>query len=258
MSIPQITSIIFGSGKPLVLLHPFPLSHHFWDDLPVLSGYQLILPDFPGFGVSPLAEKGLNLTEAAQGLENHLNQKGIHEPVIVVGISMGGYWAMEFIRQFSSRVAKVLFVSTRPGKDKPEAKQNRLKMANRVEKEGVNFLAPIMIPGLIGKTTLSTKPQVVNHLNNWIQTTNPAAIALAQRAMAERQDQTDLMPLLKTKVWILAGLEDSLIPSIEAESMAKAIPGSQLRILDNVGHLIPLEDPNRFQNILEEFLSGPA
>jgi 3-oxoadipate enol-lactonase len=255
MSIPQITSITLGSGKPLILLHPFPLSHHFWDDLMVPSGYQFILPDFPGFGVSPLAPKGLNLAEAAQGLENHLIQKGIQEPIILSGISMGGYWAMEFIRQFQSRVTKVLFVSTRPGQDKPEAKQNRLKMADRVEKEGVDFLAPIMIPGLVGKTTLATKPKIVNRLSDWIKTTNPAAIALAQRAMAERQDQTNLMPRLKTKVWVLAGLEDTLIPSTEADSMAKVIPGSQLLVLDSVGHLIPLEDPNRFQKILEKFLS---
>jgi len=167
---------------------------------------------------------------------------------------MGGYWAMEFIRQFPHRIEKILFISTRPGLDKPEAKQNRLKMADRAEKEGVGFLAEAMIPGLLGKMTLANKPGVVDRLREWIQATNPAAVALAQRAMAERRDQTGLMPQLRAKTWIVAGLEDALIASTEAEAMAKAIPGSQLRLLDGVGHLVPIEDPGRFHKILEEFL----
>jgi 3-oxoadipate enol-lactonase len=258
MALPQLKSHQLGLGKPMVLLHAFPLSHSLWSGLMPIPGFELILPDFPGFGDSPLAPPGLSLAETARSLESHLVQKGIEGPVILGGISMGGYWAMEFIRQFPQRVEKILFISTRPGLDKPEAKQNRLKMADRVEKEGVAFLAPAMIPGLLGKTTLAVKPEISRRLTDWIQTTNPAAVALAQRAMADRREQTDLMPLLKTKTWVLAGLEDALIPYSEAESMAKAIPGSQIHLLDGVGHLLPLEDPGRFQKVLEEFLSEPA
>ncbi len=191
-------------------------------DLTPPPGFQLILPDFPGFGNSPLATGGLSLSEAAQGLENHLNRQGIDGPIVLGGIYMGGYWAMEFIRQFPHRVARILFVSTRPGSDKPEAKQNRLKMADRVEKEGVSFLPAAMIPGLLGRTSLAKKPGLADRLTDWIQKTNPDAVALAQRAMAERLDQTGLMAGLKAKTWVVAGLEDALIPSTEAETMAKS------------------------------------
>ncbi len=258
MSVPQLESYQLGFGKPVVLLHAFPLSNQLWMYLTPPPGFQLILPDFPGFGNSPLAPAGLSLVEAAQGLENHLIQKGIHEPVILGGISMGGYWAMEFIRQFPHQVDKVLFVSTRPGLDKPEARQNRLKMADRVEKEGVGFLAEAMIPGLLGKSTLTKKPLAAKRLTDWIQKTDPAAVALAQRTMADRRDQTGLMAGLKVKTWVVAGLEDALIPSTEAETMAKTIPGSNLRLLEGVGHLVPLEDPAGFQKILDGFLSEPA
>lgn len=164
MAVPHINSSTLGSGKPVVLLHAFPLSHHIWSDLKPPPGFQLVLPDFPGFGNSPLTPPGLSMTEIAQSLENHLIAKGITGRIILSGISMGGYWAMEFIRQFPERVARVLLISTRPGLDKPEAKQNRLKMAERVEKEGIDFLSPAMIPGLLGKTTLVDRPGVVAQL----------------------------------------------------------------------------------------------
>lgn len=251
----KIVSTQAGSGKNLVLLHAFPLSHSLWKDLKPPAGYQLILPDFPGFGESPLAPVGLTLADAAQGLENHLRQKGINEPVILGGISMGGYWAMEYLRQFPQRVAKILFISTRPGADKPEGRQNRLNMADKVLQEGTEFMVKAMIPGLLGKTTLAEKPEVADQVSKWIRSTKPEAVALAQRAMAERRDQTGLLADLKVPTLILAGQEDALIPPSEAQAMAQDVFGSHLKLMDNVGHLIPIEDPAGFQKIVDDFLA---
>ena len=250
-----LSSVRRGSGKPLVLLHAFPLSHSIWQGLNPPAGYELILPDFPGFGQSALAPAGLTLAEAAMDLENHLQEKGIKEPIVLGGISMGGYWAMEYLRQFPQRVAKIIFISTRPGVDKPEGRQNRLNMAEKVLQEGTEFMVKAMIPGLLGKSTLSDKPEVADQVVKWIRATQPEAVALAQRAMADRRDQTGLLPALKVPTLILAGQEDALILPTEAESMAKAVPGSQLKVLDRVGHLIPIEDAAGFQKILDGFLA---
>ena len=254
MATPQIISIQVGSGKPLVLLHAFPLSCSIWKNLRPPTGCSLILPDFPGFGESPLAPKGLTLAEAAQGLENHLQQKGISGPIVLGGISMGGYWAMEYLRQFPQRVAKILFTSTRPGVDKPEGRQNRLNMADKVLQEGTEFLVKTMVPGLLGRTTLVEKPEVVDQVGQWIRATKPEAVALAQRAMADRRDQTDLLQGLKVPTLIVAGQEDTLISPTEAQAMAQAVSGSRLKVLERVGHLVPIEDPGGFQKIVNDFL----
>ncbi len=255
MSAPVIQSVATGTGKAIVLLHAFPLSHSIWKAIKPPLGHSLILPDFPGFGESPFAPSGLTLSDVAEGLENHLNQRGITDQVILGGISMGGYWAMEYLRRFPGRIAKVIFISTRPGLDKSETRQSRLNMAEKVLKEGTEFLIKDMVPGLLGKSTLSDKPGVVDQVSRWIRTTKPGAVALAQRAMAERRDQTDLMPTLRVPALIVAGREDALIPVSEAEAMAKAIPGSRIKILEHVGHLVPIEDPTRFQKIINEFLT---
>ncbi len=255
MAVPSLHSKVIGTGKPLVLLHAFPLSHQIWKNLKSPKGYSLILTDFPGFGGAPLAPEGLTLEMAAQSLENHLHELKIKGPISLGGISMGGYWAMEFLRQFPSQVNKALFISTRAGADKPEARENRLKMAEKVLKEGTEFMVAAMIPGLLGKTTLSEKPEVKDQVAQWIQGTSPEAVALAQRAMAVRRDQTSLLPALRVPTLILAGREDALIPVSESEAMAKVIRLSQLEILEGAGHLLPLEDPGSFQKILDRFLS---
>jgi 3-oxoadipate enol-lactonase len=242
--------------KMIVFLHAFPLSHLVWNQLKPIPGYQFVTPDFPGFGGTALANPGFTLEQAACNLERQLTQKKIQKPFTMAGISMGGYWAFEYYRQFSDQLDKLILISTKPGADKPEGRQNRLNMAERVEKEGISYLPEAMIPGLLGKTTLADKPAVKQQIADWITHTPSQAVASAQRAMADRRDQTNLLAQIKAKTLILAGREDALIPFVESEAMSKLIPNCRLQIIDQVGHLIPVEAPHEFQNSIEVFLKS--
>jgi pimeloyl-ACP methyl ester carboxylesterase len=249
-----LTSSTSRAPQAIVLLHAFPLSHLLWDQLEPIPGYQFIKPDFPGFSNEPLAAPGLTLELAAQQLERRLTDQKIPKPFVLAGISMGGYWAFEYYRQFPDQMSRLILISTKTSADKPEGRQNRLNMADRVEKEGISYLPEALIPGLLGKTTLADKPEVKHQVTDWINHTPPQAVALAQRAMANRRDQTALLSQIKTPTLIMAGREDSLIPSTEAEAMSQLIPNSQLKLIDQVGHLIPIESPQLFQKTLEKFL----
>jgi pimeloyl-ACP methyl ester carboxylesterase len=242
------------TDQVIVLLHAFPLSHELWNQLEPIPGYRFITPDFPGFGNEPLAASGLTLEQAAQHLERQLLAQNVNKPFVLAGISMGGYLAFEYCRQFPNRVDQLILISTRPGSDKPEGRENRLNMADKVEKEGVSYLPEAMIPGLLGKTTLAEKPEVKRQLIEWINHTSPHAVAIAQRAMANRRDQTDMLGQIKARTLIIAGQEDNLIAPTEATAMAKLIPKCQLKLLDQVGHLVPMESPKLFQKTIENFL----
>jgi pimeloyl-ACP methyl ester carboxylesterase len=258
LSFLKIQSQIIGTGKPIVLLHAFPLSHLIWRDLQPPPGYKLILPDFPGFGLSPLAKEGLTLEAAAKGLEKHLEELCVNEPFVLGGISMGGYWAMDYMRQFPEKIQSLILISTRPGQDKPENRMKRLEISDRVLKEGPEFLVDLMVPGLLGQSTRKGKPEVVNSISQWIRETDPKAIALAQRAMADRRDQTVTLNQFEAPTLIMAGKEDNLIPFTEAEAMSKQMNRSQVEFFDQVGHLVPLEGPKKFQTVLNQYLSLEA
>jgi pimeloyl-ACP methyl ester carboxylesterase len=240
-----------GQGKPFVLLHAFPLSHQMWRSLQPPVGIQFIFPDFPGFGLSPLPpEDPLDFTLLSRSLEAHLIDRGVQQPFGLGGISMGGYWAMEFARLFPNRIDQLLFISTRPGVDKPEARLNRLRMAEKVEKEGMAGVVDGMVPGLLGKTTLKGQAATTEFVGRWIKEASPKAVARAQRVMADRRDQTALLRTLQVRTHVWAGQEDALIPNTESQAMAESIPNCELKIFEGVGHLIPLEDPQAFQNAI--------
>ena len=88
MSSAPIQSIEIGNGQPIVLLHAFPLSHLVWKDIQPPPGYRFVLPDFPGFGSSPIAPEGFTLQEAAKGLQKYLEESGIKEPFLLGGLSI--------------------------------------------------------------------------------------------------------------------------------------------------------------------------
>ncbi len=242
-----------GIGQPIVLLHAFPLNHEMFS-LKEIDGYQIILPDFPGFGLSNMEMTDYSLETLAGSLKAQLDGfLGKPRPWILGGISMGGYLAFELIRQFPQSVSKLILISTRAGIDTPEARQNRLNMAENVLKSGIDNLVETMPQGLLGAATKASKPNVIQMVQNLIRQANPKAVSLAQRAMAQRRNQTSLLERIKQKTLILAGSEDILIQPAESKSMANSMPNGQLHLIEGVGHLIPVEAPELFENRIRGF-----
>ncbi len=250
---PEIRSRILGEGQPLVLLHAFPLDHGMWEGIP-WGGFRLIMADFPGFGLSPKGPDGMTLEQAADGLRKHLDASGITEPVLLAGCSMGGYWAMEFARQFPERVARLALISTKSGLDSPERRDKRLEIADRVLREGMGWYVQPLIESLLGPTFRQAAPGRVQELSRAIQGADPRAVAAAQRAMASRRDQTGFLRTCPARSRWFVGTEDSLTTVQEVKVMAQESNRSGYEAY-RCGHLIPIEMPRPLATSLIPFLT---
>ncbi len=243
-----------GTGKPLVLLHAFPLNQSMFSKVQI-PGYKMILPNFPGFGSQENLEI-YSFEKASDDLFETLNEFYIpSERMALGGISMGGYWAFEFLRKYPEKVSKLILISTRAGIDSPEGKMNRFDMIRKVEKEGIRYLPESLIPGLLGPPTIKFKPQIVGSVRKLIMMASSQGIVTAQKCMAERRDQSGFLSQIQVPALVIAGQEDPLIPISESKNMARCIPRSVLKTVEGVGHLIPMEDPDAFSKILSKFLS---
>jgi len=245
-----------GEGKPIVLLHAFPLSKTLFDDYRPPRGYALLTPDFPGFGDSPAVEGPFDLSDASESLRECLIGLVGTQPVILGGVSMGGYWTMEYLRLYPEQVEAAVFIATRAASDDPKAAQKRIDAAERVEKEGTGYLVPVMTPNLLGQTTLATNPKLVQRVQDAIRTAPPKGVAAAQRAMAVRRDQTDTLRALRVPSLWLSGVEDKFVNTSEAASNAALNALIRHIQVPRVGHLIPWEAPELFQSELNGFLAS--
>ncbi len=243
--------------KPtVVLVHAFPLSHVMWQAQidALASQSRVIAPDLPGFGGSARQAKP-SIPQMAQEIAALLDRLKITEPVFIGGLSMGGYVVFEFLRQFPQRVRALGLFSTRAAADSPEAREGRLKTAQKIQADGLQPFSKAILPKLLGKTTLESNPAAVRQVTDLILANKPEGVADALLAMADRRDSSDLLPAIRVPMLVVAGEQDSFIPPAEAEAMAAAIPGADLHVMKEAGHLLNLEQPVAFQQLIKQFLT---
>jgi pimeloyl-ACP methyl ester carboxylesterase len=174
---------------------------------------------------------------------------------VFCGISLGGYVAMEIVRQDPERVAGVALVDTKATADDDEARANRHRVAEQVLDSGsTEALARAMLPNLLGATTRNARPEVVERVRGWILEADPAGVALAQRAMAARPDSLADLAALAAPGLVLWGSEDALSSREQQDLMVDAMRDARFVEVPACGHLSAVEDPGAVTTALIAFL----
>jgi pimeloyl-ACP methyl ester carboxylesterase len=258
----ELAYIDRGAGRPLVLIHGFPLDHTMWSpQIDALSRYcRVIAPDLRGFGQSSLGNvdpaRGMALEQYADDVACLLDAMEVNEPVILAGFSMGGYIAWQFVRKHAQRLSALIACDTRAAADTDEARANRLKMADKIHEWGAARVAEMMGPKLFAPGTFEANPQIVQDLRAVVASTSPDAIAVAQRAMAARPDMTYLLERIKVPTIVIAGAADALIPPAEMQQIAAAIPDGQYVEIPYAGHMTTVENPDAVNAAFSSFIEG--
>jgi pimeloyl-ACP methyl ester carboxylesterase len=220
-----------------------------------LQNFRVIAPDFRGFGDSPMFEGEFSMAACAEDVADLVASLGIGQKVVLLGLSMGGYVAFEFVRRYPEMLCALILVGTQPAADSDAAKQARYETAEFVRREGTAALADRLIPRFLGKTTLASKPAVVETLRGMIESSSPEAIAQGSYGLASRCDSIPLLNEIKVPTLIIAGAEDAIIPSAQAETMHREIRDSQLVVVEQCGHLINLEQPKLLDRVVNDFMN---
>ena len=245
-----------GEGPAVVLLHAFPLDRSLYSDVvgPVAdAGWQVITPDLPGFGASPDIVPSID--DMASRVAELLDHLGVHSAV-VGGCSMGGYVAMAFASQYPNRTAGLVLIDTKGNADGDEARANRERIASQVETSGsTDALAVTQVDAMFSAHTKAHRPDVVAWLQRTIRAQAPAGVSAAQRAMADRAEQFEMLARLRVPVLCVRGTEDALSSAADHTRMAEAaVDGLDVTVAD-AGHLVPIEQPEAFCSRLLPFLA---
>jgi pimeloyl-ACP methyl ester carboxylesterase len=245
-----------GIGRPVVLIHGYPFNRSLWtEQIMVLSTrYRVIAPDLRGFGDSDAAPGTATMDLLARDVAQLLDHLEIPRAAIG-GLSMGGYVALAFYKQFPSRVRAFVLADTRAQADTEEAKQTRAQQAEKALSEGMAGIADAMLPKLLTPETVSKRPEIVKHVRDMMLRTKPEGAAAALRGMAERDDQTELLARITAPTLILVGAEDAITPVADSEMMNRAIAGSRLVVIENAGPVSNLERTEQFNDGLLSFLN---
>lgn len=243
-----------GSGKPVILLHGFPLDGRIWAGQAdrLAERYRVIVPDLPGFGQSTAA-KPFSIQSMAQDVRQ-LARELDALPCAVAGLSMGGYVALAWSKLCPTDIAALMLVDTKPQADSAEARQNRNRMIELAGSGGSLAIADEMIKSLLAPQVLSNDPDTVQRLRQMIEHQPPQTIQWALAAMRDREDLADFVTSIADPTLIVVGEKDQLTTPDMARALQETISQSQLKIIPDAGHLTPLERPQETADALRRFL----
>lgn len=241
---------------PVLWIHGYPLGSQLWDlqvdDLADIA--RMISPDLRGFGESPSTDPPYSLELFSADCLRLLDHVGISGPVVVGGLSMGGYIALDFYRRYPERVMGLILAATRAGADSPEGQAGRDKAAGVASAEGVGAIAEGMLPKLMAPDTYERQPDLVEFVLDMMLSSSVEGVVGALAAMRDRPDATALLPEIDVPTLVIHGEEDQLIPSSEAQITESGIPGATLILIPGAGHLPNLEQPDLFNEAVRKYL----
>jgi 3-oxoadipate enol-lactonase len=245
-----------GNGSPVVLVHGFPLDHTMWNaQIDALSeDYRVIAPDLRGFGGSGVSEGTVTMQQFADDLAGLLEALEVDEPVVLCGLSMGGYVALQFCQHHASRLCGLILCDTRALSDTPEVAAARREMAERVLREGPAPLVEQMMPRLFAEATIRDQPQLVDSLRRVMMAADPKGIAAAARGMAQRPDMVSRLGQIDCPTLVIVGQWDAISTPEEMRAIARAIPHARLVEIAGCGHMSPVERPAELSAAMLEFL----
>lgn len=245
-----------GTRTPLLFIHGYPLNRHLWDEqVSELSDIARVLaPDLRGHGGSTAVTGPYSMDLHAEDCQAFLDALRVTQPVVLCGLSMGGYVAFAFYRKYPGRVAGFILAATRAGAEAPEGKANRDKAMALAREEGVGAIAASMLPKMLAPKTYSAKPQLVARVKAMMEGTPLEGVLGDLAGLRDRPDSTPTLAAIDRPTLILHGADDQLIPASEAEVMRARIRGSELKIIPDAGHLLNMEQPEVFNDTAREFL----
>jgi 3-oxoadipate enol-lactonase len=244
------------SDKKILFLNGLTQSTIAWEFtiLPLLNDYHIILMDFVFQGKSSVAEKHRSFDEHAQDVFGLINTL-IRKPVSIVGISYGSLVAQHLAVNYPAAIDKLVLVSSFAHKT-PLYKSIELSWKNALKIGGYELLLDVMLPYVIGQSYFENPFIPIETLKSMRKDLQPepSSILKLMQATEERPDYLNALTKVIATTLIIQGRNDLLFPIYCASAISEAISKSRLEIIEQCGHTINLEAPQKLSSLIIEFV----
>jgi 3-oxoadipate enol-lactonase len=229
--------------KNIVFLHAFPLNSKMWKyQAENLREFNIYLVDYQNL----LKE---NLKDFADFVYQFLNENKI-ERAIFVGLSMGGYIIFQMVRYYKNFIEGIVLANTKASADSLELRNKRFELIKRIENEGIEFL----IDEYLEKFLKNRNKEKEEMIRNMILEAKKESLISSLKALANRESSIEILKEIEVPTLIISSTDDTLTTIEDAKIMNKYIKNSKLIIFENCAHLSNLEYPEKFNNVIRNFI----
>jgi len=233
---------------PILWIHGFPLSSAMFEPQKRIAGYRHLCPDLRGFGSAEPPRGETSMASYSRDLLDYLDREHV-ERCVLAGFSMGGYIAMQMLRDAPQRFAALLLLDTRETADTDEGRANRLKQAEEVARSGTKSVIDAMLPKMVAQDAYR------NDVRRIMETASPDGVIAALKAMASRPDSAETLRNAQMPAFIIVGDRDEITPPRDAERMVSLLPNAEMAPIARAAHMANFEASEQVNNIFAAFLA---
>lgn len=171
----------------------------------------------------------------------------------LAGLSMGGYLALEIALRAPERVERLALLDTSARADDPDQLERRKALIQLAQRGKFKGVTPRLMPLLISARRLADTT-LTGSVMAMAERVGQAAFVRQQKAIMTRPDRRASLDRITCPTLVLCGLDDALTPPDLSRETAAGIPGAELVLLEDCGHLATLEQPEQVTAALERWL----
>jgi pimeloyl-ACP methyl ester carboxylesterase len=173
----------------------------------------------------------------------------------LAGLSMGGYAAFEIMRQAPERVTRLALLDTGARADTPEQTTRRKDLIALADRGEFNAVSPRLLPLFVHESRLNDGP-LISDVTAMADSVGKDAFLRQQKAIMGRLDSRPDLSRVDCPTLVLCGREDVLTPPDLSEEISALIPGADLILIGDCGHLSTMERPEAVNAALASWLAA--
>ena len=171
----------------------------------------------------------------------------------MAGLSMGGYVALEVMRQAPGRVLRLALLDTSARADTPEQTERRRALIDLAQRGRFAEVTKVLLPALVNRAR-SYDPQIVGTIRAMARNVGKEAFYRQESAIMGRIDSRPHLEAIRCPTLVLCGHQDAITPPPLHQELASGIDAAKLVVVEDCGHLSSIEQPEEVNVALRAWL----
>jgi len=247
---------VTGAGPAIVLTHSFLCDGSmFAEQVPALARTHRVLNvDLRGHGRSGPSESPYTIYDLVADVLTILDAERV-DSAIWMGLSIGGFLSLRAALTHPGRVRALIVLDSDAGTESAWKKLKYAAMKWLLESLGPRAIVPAVMPIMLGRTTLRSRPQLRERYRRLFLGVRVRSVCRGIDAITSRDDLLGRLGEITVPTLVLVGEEDRALPPARSRRIAEGIAGAQLVVIPQAGHLASAENPSAVTAAVLPFLA---
>lgn len=242
--------------KSIIFVHGFPYDHHMWNSQikEFSKTHYCVSYDNRGLGESTIEDGQFTIEQFVDDLEKIIDDLKLNRPVLC-GLSMGGYVSLRAMERVQNKFSGLILCDTKSEADDNQGKLNRAAAIQQINSGKYDEFIETFVRNCFGDKFVNENNNKYREVVNRSKKNTPLGVKGCLLAMAGRTETTEDLSKINIPTLVICGSEDKLSPPNAMKPMAEKILNSKFVLIEEAGHMTPIEKPDEVNSAIKNFLS---